>query len=129
MAVKAGVESANEQGLYDPDSMQSRIVEILEIIKTLADEYNVDTSAPAFSGGNSGGPFADKPTKGVAFEVDGTKWFDYRGAKDAGTVSPNFPDFKAYNADGSSESLWLQDQDGNPDPDAETLAKLADVSA
>ena len=125
MAVKAGIESANSQGLYDPDSMQSRIVEVLEIITKLAPEYDVDLSATTYSGGSSG---EKKPSganaEGIVFEVDGVKWLDFRQAKDAGAVKPNFPDFKTYD---NQTSLWLEGRDG-PNEEAQELARLADIS-
>lgn len=122
VAFKASVEAATNQGLYDDDTIRERTMTYYNILIDGHEELGIDgqtTSKPRRT--KRSGPNTND--EGVEFELDGVMWRDFRQAKADNRVKPNFPDFKSEEGD----SLWLNDKEGNPVPEAETLAKSADI--
>lgn len=90
---------------------------------------------PQRSGGGGGRKPAPKastfetPESVTTFIYEGEMWEDFRAAKSEGSVKKGFPDFKAVNIKddrGQRKSVWMYDQEGNPNPEAQPLVTAAD---
>ena len=91
---------------------------------------------PRRSGGGGGGRKStpkpstfETPDSVTTFIYEGEMWEDFRAAKSEGSVKKGFPDFKAVNIKddrGQRKSVWMYDQEGNPNPEAQPLVTAAD---
>lgn len=135
--LQVAFKAAVDLGTGDSSDLQSKTSELFDALISLHEKYGIsleDTSRGSGRSGRSGSYGGGKSSSGstarttdsigIAFEVDGVTWFDYRAAKVDGTVKPNFPDFKS-----GQNSVWMQDRDGNDVPEAVKLAEIADLAA
>lgn len=110
-------------------SVAAQTKEFYETLIALHDDLGITIED---GGGRSGGtraPRESKPLPSTVIEftdADGVQWVDYRPAKAASQVKPNFPDFKT--AD-NKRSEWLFGQDGSENEAAVELAKASDALA
>lgn len=125
MAFKEAVRSANTQGLFDPDSVQAKFVELLTILEKVAPEYGVDLTQEGYNKRSDEKKERELPEGAGVFTLEGDSWIDFRGAKDKGSVKAKHPDFKSFDY---KDSVWMFDQEGNPNDEAGKLVQAAEAA-
>lgn len=90
---------------------------------------SLQDTAPRNSGGGGGrkpAPSSEPkqlPEGTTIFTFNGEQWLDFRAAKAKGTVKERHPEFKSFDW---KQSVFMKDQDGNPNPDAAPYVTAAD---
>jgi hypothetical protein len=125
MAFNNAVSLSAAIGSTDPDSIQARFIELLTILERVAPEYGVDLTQEGYEKRKAEKKERELPEGAGVFTVDGDTWIDFRGAKDKGTVNAKHPDFKSFDY---KSSVWMFDQEGNPNEEAGTLVKAAEAA-
>lgn len=115
---------------------EENVVGDYNLLVGLHDKLGISLEDSAPSGGGGGGrkparktSTFETPDSVTTFIHEGEMWEDYRAAKSEGSVKKGFPDFKAVNLKderGQRKSVWMYDQDGNPNPEAQPLVTAAD---
>ena len=134
--LQVAFKGAIEMGEPDPDT----ITGYYEILLALHDRLGIDSDdgGPKRGGGGSGwsGGAQRQPTalpsETSVFTARSTQIVDYRAAKTAGSVKPNFPDFKTL--DGSKifngrDGVWMIGQDGSANAEVADLVEAAKEGA
>lgn len=126
VAFKEAVSATTAQGLFDIPSVEERTQGFYESLLALHSNNGIslEDDKPRRSGG--GGSRQPKPLPANATQFadsEGTLWVDYRVLKSEGQISPKHPDFKTRD---NKKSVWLFDQEGQPNAEAQTLAEAAD---
>jgi len=124
------------------DVSQDTVLADYTLLVGLHDQLGLDPDSGGSNRGGGGkrggggrkpsGSTFETPDSVTTFIYEGEMWEDFRQAKSDGSVKKGFPDFKAVNVKddrGQRKSVWMYDQDGNPNPDAVVLVTAADGQA